>query len=177
MNGIFNTTRWTLVRNAGGKSPEARAALSELCAAYYSPVVAFLRRDGRPEDAARELAHGFFEQVLGEGSLAGAMRGQGRFRSYVLGAVKHFLLRTRRDAARLKRGGEAEHVFLDDDDNSLEPADTTALPGDALFDREWALAIVERSLGLLQSEHAASGSLELFAALRPWLAPDRKSVV
>lgn len=96
----FHTTRWTLERQTRGTSPEARAALSELCAAYYAPVVAFLRREGRDDDAARELAHGFFARVLADDALGEAERGRGRFRSYLLGAVKHFLANARRDAAR-----------------------------------------------------------------------------
>src|SRR5579884_1092837 len=87
----FVTTRWTLVRNARGVSPEAREALSQLCAGYYAPVVAFLRREGRTEDAARELAHEFFAKVLADDSFGAADRSRGRFRSYLLGAVKHFL--------------------------------------------------------------------------------------
>jgi RNA polymerase sigma-70 factor (ECF subfamily) len=90
------------VRAAHGASPEARAALSELCEAYYAPVVAFLRREGRGEDAARELAHEFFAKVLADDSLGEVERGRGRFRSYLLGAVKHFLANRRRDATREK---------------------------------------------------------------------------
>src|SRR5258708_5220099 len=93
----FHTTRWTLVRNARGESPEARKALSELCATYYAPVVAFLRREGRDDDAARELAHEFFAKMLADDSLGGVERERGRFRSYLLGAVKHFLANQRRD--------------------------------------------------------------------------------
>src|SRR5690348_1969951 len=113
----FHTTRWTVIGNACGETPEARQALSELCATYYAPVVAFLRRD---DDAARELAHEFFAKVLAGDSLLGADRERGRFRSYLLGAVKHFLANHRRDAAREKRGGGAEHVVI------RETLDTTA---------------------------------------------------
>src|SRR5437762_2157355 len=93
----FHTTRWTVVRNARGESPEARQALSELCAAYYGPIVAFLCREGRDDDAARELAHEFFAKVLADDSFGGVERERGRFRSYLLGAVKHFLANRRRD--------------------------------------------------------------------------------
>jgi RNA polymerase sigma-70 factor (ECF subfamily) len=75
----FHTTRWTLVNKAHGPSPEARDALQELCGSYYSPVVAFLRREGRDDDAARELAHEFFARVLAAESLDGAQQVRGRF--------------------------------------------------------------------------------------------------
>jgi DNA-directed RNA polymerase specialized sigma24 family protein len=174
----FHTTHWTLVRNSRGDSPEARQALSELCATYYAPVIAFLHREGRDPDTARELAHEFFAKVLADDSLAGVERERGRFRSYLLGAVKHFLANDRRDAAREKRGGGAEHIAIG------EPTDTT--PGiqvpdsyalavtmdvDAVFDREWALAIVERSLALLESENSSVVQAAQFAALKPWLSP------
>ena len=91
----FHTTRWTLVRNASFRSPEGRKALSELCAAYYAPVVAFLRRDGRDVEVARETAHEFFERILEAPNLGGAEPGRGRFRSYLLGALKHHLTHER----------------------------------------------------------------------------------
>ena len=170
----FHTTRWTLVRSARGASPEARAALSELCAAYYAPVVAFLRREGRDDDAARELAHGFFARVLADDALGEAERGRGRFRSYLLGAVKHFLANARRDAAREKRGGSAEHIALGagtDTSPGVEVAAADALAPDADFDRAWALAVVERALVLLQSESTSAGQAAQFATLQPWLTP------
>ena len=106
----FHTTRWTLVRHATGHSAEGQQALSELCAAYYEPIVAFLRRSGRDADAAREMAHEFFAHVLEKPNLDGAEPGRGRFRSYLLGALKHHLsqsARTRRPAkARRWRGDD-----------------------------------------------------------------------
>jgi DNA-directed RNA polymerase specialized sigma24 family protein len=88
---VFATTRWTQVVAARGDSAPARQALSDLCAAYYEPVVTYLRHEGRSEGAARELAHQFFERVLDGRSFDAAAPGHGRFRSYLLGAVKHFL--------------------------------------------------------------------------------------
>ena len=163
----FHTTRWTLVRNAAGRTVEARQALGELCAGCYAPVVAFLRREGRDEDAARELAHEFFAKVLADETLGAFERGRGRFRSYLLGAVKHFLANHRRDAAREKRGGGAEHLALDAGTDTSPGVDVAAAP-EAVFDREWALAIVERALALLESE---SENAAQFAALKPWLTP------
>ncbi len=169
--GGFAPTRWTLVERTRGDSSEARTALSELCGAYYAPVVAFLRREGREESTAREVAHEFFEKVLAEASLGRVERGRGRFRNYLLGAVKHFLTNRRRAEAREKRGGDAERIALDagtDTSPGLEIAAAATLPPDAEFDREWALALVERALTTLQEECCGDGQ---FDALKPWLTP------
>jgi DNA-directed RNA polymerase specialized sigma24 family protein len=167
----FLTTRWTLVRNARGDTPEARDALRELCTNCYTPVVAFLRREGRDEETARELAHEFFAQVLAGDAFGAAESGRGRFRSYLLGAVKHFLANHRRDAAREKRGGGVEHTPLDegtDTSPGVQMVDSTALPPDAAFDRDWALTMIGRTLASLEQE---SGDAARFAALKPWLTP------
>jgi RNA polymerase sigma-70 factor (ECF subfamily) len=164
MTRSFHTTRWTLVRNARGNTAEARDALAQLCELYYGPVLAFLRREGRSEDAARELAHGFFSKVLAGDSLGEAARDRGRFRSYLLGALKHFLAKHRRDESREKRGGDAEHLPLEEDHHITAPVT------DAFFDREWALAILDRALAILQAEEEEVGKAVQFEALKPWLA-------
>ena len=109
----FHTTRWTLVLQATGHSVLGQQALSDLCAAYYEPVVAFLRADGREADGAREVAHGFFEELLATPQLGGAERGRGRFRSYLLGALKHYLSHQRERQQSQKRGGTAELISLE----------------------------------------------------------------
>ena len=109
----FLTTQWTQVLSARGGSEGARVALGELTERYYAPVVTFLRKEGRAEDGARELAHGFFEWLLSRDSLRRLERGRGRFRSYLLGALKHYLADERDRARRLKRGGAAQHVAID----------------------------------------------------------------
>src|SRR5688572_26523494 len=112
--GNFAATRWTLVVQA--TTGEARAqALSELCAAYYAPVVAFLRASGRDDDAARDMAHEFFAAVLAGRSLRGADPARGRFRNYLLGAVKHFVADQRDRTLAEKRGGGADAVPLTGD--------------------------------------------------------------
>ncbi|WP_035605907.1 sigma-70 family RNA polymerase sigma factor [Haloferula sp. BvORR071] len=163
MTRSFHTTRWTLVHNAHGDTAEARDALAQLCEFYYGPVLAFLRREGRDEDKAKELAHGFFNKILAGDFLEDAGRDRGRFRSYLLGALKHFLMNCRRDEARAKRGGEIEHLPLEDDDWQAPPA------SDAFFDREWALSIVEHALHTVEQEEIAAGKAAQFAALKPWL--------
>lgn len=164
----FHTTRWTLVHHASGGVAEA---LSELCAGYYEPVVAFLRRSGRDEDAAREAAHGFFAAILEKPSLGGAKPGLGRFRSYLLGALKHHLANAHERDTRLKRGGDAEHVSLaTGTDTSFEVnATDPSLPPDREFDRQWALHILHRATEALAKEWAAAGRAEEFALLQPFI--------
>ncbi|HWB07224.1 MAG TPA: sigma-70 family RNA polymerase sigma factor [Verrucomicrobiales bacterium] len=167
----FHTTRWTLVHNARGETPQAREALRELCSRCYTPVIAFLRREGRDEESARELAHEFFAKVLAGDTLGQADRDRGRFRTYLLGAVKHFLANHRRDATREKRGGGAEHQPLGENTDTspgIQIPDPSALPSDNVFDREWALAIIGRALVHLEQESTDPAQ---FAALKPWLTP------
>jgi DNA-directed RNA polymerase specialized sigma24 family protein len=168
----FLTTRWTLVRHATGHSAEGRQALSELCAACYEPVVAFLHRSGRDEDAAREVAHGFFEAILEKPALGGAEPGRGRFRSYLLGALKHHLSHRRERDARQKRGGGVDIVVLDagtDTSPGIDPGDAQSLPPDREFDRQWALHILHRATEALAAEWRDAGKAEEFAALQPFI--------
>ena len=147
---------------ASGKGAEAEAALADLCAAYYAPVVAFLRRDGCGEDVAREKAHAFFASVLASG-VGAPEREHGRFRSYLLGALKHFLSKQRDAALAEKRGGGAEHIVLTTDTAAGLPL--PAAPDDALvFDREWAFTVIARALVALEAEKPAH-----FPTLKPWL--------
>lgn len=168
--GSFAITRWTLVVQARGGDTAARSALSELCSAYYAPVVTFLRADGREEDAAREMAHAFFAGVLEGRSLGGADPGRGRFRSYLLGAVKHFLADQRDRAAAEKRGGRVEAVALDGGTPSAPGLDLPApAADDRAFDRQWALTVIERALRAVGEELADAGKREQFDVLKPWL--------
>ncbi len=167
MDSDFLPTRWTLVLRARGEGETARAALSDLCAAYYEPVVGFLRRDGRSEDEAREVAHAFFERLLA-GGLGAPDPGRGRFRSYLLGALKHFLSKHRASALAAKRGGGEEHVSWAEEGDSQPGMPFPGGCDDTLhFDREWALAIIGRALDTLEREHA--GKPHLFEARKPWL--------
>ncbi len=175
--GGFVATRWTLVLRAQGATPESRAALSDLCAAYYEPVRRFLQREGRGEDEARELAQEFFTGVLARGGLGVADPEKGLFRTYLLGAVKHFLLDQRKHAARAKRGGgtvpeSLDAVGEDGEEPTLQVADTSEGMGDAWFDRDWALTLMARALDRLAAEFAAEGKAVLYEALEPWLVGD-----
>ncbi len=172
--GSFRTTRWTQVGRAKAESADGRRALAELCDAYYEPVAAFLRCELRNADAAREMAHDFFAGVLAGGAIERAEPGRGRFRSYLLGAVKHFLSHRRVAASRLKRGGGVENVSLyDTDTGETRPiADGAALSPDAAFDRQWALTVLARALEALREECAADGRAEFFSLVKPWLTGD-----
>jgi DNA-directed RNA polymerase specialized sigma24 family protein len=161
----FAPTRWTLVSQAQGDDPAARSALSELCEAYYAPVVAFLRARQRDEDTARELAHEFFAKVLAGGTLNGADRARGRFRNYLLGAVKHFLASARDRAHAEKRGGGVEPAPLDE-------AAHPPVEDDGLFDRQWALTVIERALETTEAELRDASKGEQFTILKPWIVGD-----
>jgi RNA polymerase sigma-70 factor (ECF subfamily) len=170
----FAATRWTRVIQARGVSEEARLALSELCEAYYPPVLAFLRRERADEDAAREFAQEFFRRLLAGAGVNGADPARGKFRSFLLGAVKHFLADERDRMMREKRGGGVQPESLDDhhgheSSSGLSVPDDRALPPDALFDRQWALTVLDRSFSALDAELAAEGKSRLIEVLKPWL--------
>ena len=160
----FAQTRWTLVQRAGGTSPEAKAALRELCEIYYAPVVSFIRhwRHDRDDDAARDSAHAFFESLLLRDSFGQPRPQDGRFRSYLLGAVKNFLREQHRVSSTAKRGGGARHQALDEE-HQIPIFEVT------YFDRAWALAIIGHAIDELKEEMASTGKAGVFEALKPWL--------
>ena len=164
----FAPTRWTVVAKAQGNDTVAQNALSDLCAAYYAPVNAYLRAEGRNEDAARELAHEFFARVLAGGTIRGANAERGRFRSYLLGALKHFLSDHRAHANREKRGSGIAPEPLDTGTSAGQPL-PAARDDDRAFDRQWALTLIARALEIVGSEWHAAGKGANFDTLRPWL--------
>jgi RNA polymerase sigma-70 factor (ECF subfamily) len=166
--GDFRPTRWTQVNRAKAGSPAGRQALAELCEAYYGPVAAFLRHELRDAESARELAHDFFAHLLAGGAIARAGPEHGRFRSYLLGAVKHFLSHHRQAAHRLKRGGGAVPLSLNDTGARVVP-EAGGLSPDAAYDRQWALTVVARALAALREECAVGGRAEFFEQVKPWL--------
>lgn len=167
----FHTTRWTRICLAKADSEEGRRALAELCEAYYEPVVAYLRLVLRDSDAARDMSHAFFTMILGGGHIGTADRERGRFRSYLLGAVKHFVSRQREVRLSLKRGAGLSPVSLDED-GFADIRDLRVVTPDAAFDRQWALTVLERSLEALKSECRTSGKERLFDEARPFLTGD-----
>jgi RNA polymerase sigma-70 factor (ECF subfamily) len=177
---VFHTTRWTMVMRARGEAPEARAALGDLCEAYWNPVFHFLRREGRSEDESRELTQDFFAKLLAGTGIGEADPAKGRFRSYLLGSLKHFLAKHRRDANREKRGGGMVVESLDSGGSETSPglqvADPGATTGDAWFDRHWALAVMGRGLDRVRESFEQSGKTEQFNVLRPWLMGDLEGI-
>jgi RNA polymerase sigma-70 factor (ECF subfamily) len=173
---VFFTTRWTLVSRARGETPEARVALGDLCEAYWNPVFRFLRREGRGEDESRELTQAFFAKLLAGAGIGEADPAKGRFRSYLLGSLKHFLANQRRDAAREKRGGGAVIESIDTGGSETSPglqvADPGSGTGDAWFDRHWALAVMERGLDRVRESFEQAGKAGQFVLLKPWLMGD-----
>ncbi len=173
----FQTTHWTQVVAASGGSPSAKQALRELCETYYAPVELFVRRfrserNAAPTDDARDLTHEFFAKLLEGNSLGNADRTRGRFRSYLLGAVKHFLSDQLDREQTLKRGGGQSTQSLDQplrDDEPLTIADPAGLPPDAYFDRQWALAVVEQAIATLRTEAESNNELARFEVLQRWL--------
>ncbi len=168
----FHTTRWTQVVAAHGKTPEAKQALRELCEIYYGPVELFVQRYRGGVDDARDLTHEFFAKLLEGDSLGNADRTRGRFRSYLLGAVKHFLSDQQDRDQTLKRGGGQTTQSLDQpvrEDEPLTIADPRGLPPDAYFDRQWALAVVEQAIDTLRAEAESIGELARFEVLQRWL--------
>jgi RNA polymerase sigma-70 factor (ECF subfamily) len=174
-------THWTLVLRARGESPAAQAALSELCGAYYAPVLTFIRQSGRPEEAARDLTQEFFARFLAGGGLDTVQEGRGRFRSFLLGAVKHFLADQHDRTQAAKRGGGQVVISIEagagtSTTSELQIPDPAGPAPDTVFDREWALTLVERALNLLAGELTAAGKCEQFDILKPWLLGDVESL-
>lgn len=170
-NPAFRTTCWTQVLAARGRHAEARLALGDLCQAYYDPIVAYLERS-EPALPAREVAHEFFAALLAGDPLARLERDGARFRSYLLGALKHHLSHRRAAAARLKRGAGAVHQPLapgTDTSPGVDPADAVSPSTDAAYDRAWALTVLGRALAALRAEFAAAGREDEFDRLKPWL--------
>ena len=165
MTAPFHPTNWTLVLRSRGESKVAKTALSDLCESYYEPVVAFLRREGRSDDEARDLAHGFFEKLL-NGGLGRPDPEKGKFRTYLLGALKNSLGKKRIAERAVKRGAGADHISLTSaGEAGILPAHEKSETLD--FDKDWALALIGRALQKLEIENQHKA--EQFEVLRPWL--------
>ena len=170
---VFATTRWTLVLAAGDDaSAPGREALDELCRAYWFPLYAYIRRRGHDAHAAEDLTQGFFARLLERNDLARLTREGGKFRSFLLTALNHFLANEYERNQALKRGGGQIPLSLDDDDAEArylrEPVHAES--PDRLYERQWAVALMENALDRLAEEQAAAGRTEAFAALRSFLS-------
>lgn len=169
----FATTNWSLVLAAGAEgSPEGREALAVLCQAYSYPLFTFARRKGFEVAEAEDLTQGFFLLVLEKSFLHKADRTQGRFRSFLLASFKHYLANRRRDARALKRGGDRKFLPLDlsDAENRYAaslPEDRTP---DQMFDRQWALTLLDQVFAQLRAEQVLAGKEEVYDRLKAFLA-------
>jgi RNA polymerase sigma factor (sigma-70 family) len=167
------------VLDARGNSTEAKTALGELCEAYYAPVFAFIRRNAPDEDSARDLTQEFFARFLARGSIDNVKPQRGRFRSFLLGAVKHFLADMRDHDRRLKRGAGQPNESLDanaETSASLQAPDSKVTSPDREFDRKWALTLLGRALAAMSQEYKEAGKSAQFEALKPWLTGDGESI-
>ncbi|MBI5363648.1 MAG: sigma-70 family RNA polymerase sigma factor [Planctomycetes bacterium] len=170
----FLTTRWSIVLTAGAQpSPDQRAALETLCSTYWYPLYAYVRRKGHDADTARDLVQDFFSRLLERNDFARADPEKGRFRAYLLTALKHFLINERERERAEKRGGGKQPLPLEFTTHdaetrfSLEPAIHDA--PDRAFDREWALIVLQRALSKLGAEQRAAGKSAAWSLLEPYL--------
>ena len=164
----FPTTAWTVVSRArSGVDSEAREALAFLCAAYWLPLYSFARRLGNASEDALDLTQGYFALLIEKDYLADVRLREGRFRAFLLTSFRHFVSKERDRARALKRGGgraplsidaaEAEGRYADEPLDALDP--------EALFERRWALTILERAMARLRQEFAAGGRKAEFEQL------------
>ena len=171
----FATTRWSLVAAAAGQpSADAERALAELCAGYWYPLYAYVRRRGSSPDDARDLTQAFFARLLEKGGLRAADPARGRFRSFLLTSMKHFLTSEWRRQTAEKRGGDVELLSIDYQDAEhryqVEPGHD--LTPEAIYERRWALGVLDRAVTDLGADYHRRGQGELFDALRVFLGHD-----
>ena len=175
---LFATTHWSVVLAAANQeTPEAAAALERLCCSYWYPLYAYVRREGYAAADAQDLTQGFFAQLLARNSLERVAPEKGRFRSFLLAAMRHFLSDQRDRARTLKRGGGAEILSLDaqeaEERYRLEPVDR--LDAEKIYERRWAMTLVEQALAQLREESAAAGKAKLFEHLRQFVAGESEA--
>ena len=174
----FLTTHWSVVIRARGDGSGAQAALGKLCEAYWYPLYAYVRRQGMPAHDAQDLTQEFFARLLAKGWLAGVDRDLGRFRSWLLASLKHFLANEWDKSRAKKRGGGAVLFSFDelDAENRLrhEPADDSA---EKLYDRRWAMMLLDAVMARLRAEMAGAGKLAHFEALKFCLAGEKTAYV
>jgi RNA polymerase sigma-70 factor (ECF subfamily) len=159
----FVTTHWSVVLAAQGQSAAATEALEALCRTYWPPVYSFLRRDGRTVEDAQDLTQSFFARLLERRDLNAVRQEKGRLRSYLLSSLKHFLINERERALSIKRGAGRVPIPLDEltavARTEGEPFDT--LTADRIYERRWALTVLDRVLERLHDEYRAPGNGQL----------------
>jgi RNA polymerase sigma-70 factor (ECF subfamily) len=178
-SAAFTTTHWSVVLEAQGESAAAQEALEKLCRTYWRPIYGFVRRQGTGAEEAKDLTQGFFALLLERRDLNAVRQEKGRLRSYLLTSLKHFLTNERNRAMAIKRGEGKQLIPLEDlherERVGFEPADT--LPADQIYERRWALSVLDQVLTRLGDEYRAAGpaSAGLFDRLEKSLTnePDR----
>ena len=174
----FVTTQWGLVITASAESTtEARSALEELYRTYCYTIYAFIRRRGYARQDAQDLTQDFFIHLLEKGTLSRADQQRGRFRSFLLGALNHFLAHAEERTRARKRGGGCQFVYLDDDaaENCYQLAAPEGMTAEKLFEARWVAALIDAALLRLRSEFQAQGNEQLFAALQPFLVGEEEA--
>lgn len=170
---IFATTHWTVVLAAGQRhTPQSDRALEELCRTYWFPLYAYVRRRGHTKEDAEDSVQAFFARFLAKNYLEGLSAERGRFRAFLLAALKNFLANEWKASQRLKRGGGAKNLSLDWEtaDTKFQVAAVNEPSPDQAFDREWALALLAKVIERLQAECVAEGRGKLFEHLKVFLA-------
>ena len=168
----FATTHWSVVLAAQGESAEADAALDKLCRTYWWPIYGFVRRQGYKPEEAQDLTQAFFARLLERRDLETVRQERGRLRSYLLASVKNFLSKARHREMTVKRGEGRPLISLDDllarERADQEP--THKLSADRIYERRWALTLLEQVLVRLGAEYEGAGKLPLFDRLKELLA-------
>ncbi len=172
-NVAFTTTHWSVVLQSQGESAAAQEALEKLCSSYWRPVYSFIRREGARHEEAEDLTQAFFALLLQRRNFDDVRKEKGRLRSYLLTSLKHFLVSEHRRAVTAKRGKGQQLVRLEEltagERSEMEPANP--LTADRLYERSWALTLMEQVLRRLKDEYHAAGNAELFDCLKQ-LLPD-----
>lgn len=169
----FKQTRWSLVRRAASlDSPESREALENLCRAYWFPIYAFIRRDGNSSHDAQDLTQDFFARLLAGNSIAHADPKLGKFRTFLLGALKHFLADAQRRAGARKRGGGAQIISFEqaEAEEQLEQVDERT--PDKIFEQRWTIILLEAAAARLREEFHVAGKERQFEVLKPFLSSE-----
>jgi DNA-directed RNA polymerase specialized sigma24 family protein len=165
----FPTTHWSRVARAGDAS-----ALAELCAAYWYPIYALIRRKGHPPDQALDLTQGYFARIIEKGTISAADPARGRFRTFLRTDCTYFLADHRDHDRALKRGGSIRVLSIDSEDAETryrhEPAHNDT--PDRLFERDWAVSLIDRAMGRVERHYQAGGRAETFRRLQPILTSE-----
>jgi RNA polymerase sigma-70 factor (ECF subfamily) len=176
---VFVTTRWTVVLTAGrSRSADARGAMEKLCRTYWHPIYAFVRRRGYSVEDAQDLTQEFFARLLEKKWLDDVDPVKGRFRSFLLTSLKHFLANEWDKARAQKRGGGQVLIPIDvktaESSCGFEPADNVT--AEKIFERRWALTLLDQVLQRLREEYLHEGKGRLFEQLKPTLTEASRSV-